>query len=343
MAFKVFGKTPEGQRLERIIRSENYKFGSFQNLAETVMDFTPGTAYDTLKQRYNNIDKAPKKPIPTIKTDLAALATETPSVVWFGHSSYIVKVNGLTILVDPVFGNQASPIPGVVSSYAHTHKYGLADMPEVIDVLLITHDHYDHLDYGTVAKLKGKVKNVVTSLGVGAHFEYWGYNPAIINELDWWQSVELPNGLKFTAAPGRHFSGRSLKRNQSLWSGFALDTGSHKLYLGGDSGYGSHFAKIGEHFGGFDLAILECGQYNVNWHAIHMMPEETVQASLDLQSKLLLPVHWGKFTLSVHPWYEPVTRAVEAAKNLNATIATPQIGEPLTLGNSHDNKVWWQY
>lgn len=343
MAFKVFGKQPRGERLERIINSENYRYGSFQNIAETRMDFTPGTAYDTLKQRYSNIDKAPKKPIPTVVTDLAALSTNTPSVVWFGHSSYIVKVNGLTILVDPVFSNQASPIPGVVGAYAHTHKYGLADMPEVIDVLLITHDHYDHLDYSTVTKLKGKVKHVVTSLGVGAHFEHWGYKPNVINELDWWQSVELPNGLKFTAAPGRHFSGRSLKRNQTLWSGFALDTGSHKLYLGGDSGYGSHFAKIGEHFGGFDLAILECGQYNINWHAIHMMPEETVQASLDLKSKLLLPVHWAKFTLSVHPWYEPVTRALDAAQNLSAAIATPQIGEPLTLGNSHANKVWWQY
>jgi L-ascorbate metabolism protein UlaG (beta-lactamase superfamily) len=343
MAFKVFGKLPEGQRLQRIIKSENYKYGSFQNLAQTIMEFTPATAYDTFKQRANNIDKAPKKPIPTIKTDLSALESDVPTVVWFGHSSYLVKVNGLTILVDPVFSNYASPIPGFVGSYAHTHKYGLADMPAVIDVLLITHDHYDHLDYSTVASLKSKVKHVVTGLGVGAHLEHWGFNPDIIHELDWWQEAKLPNGLKFTAAPGRHFSGRTLKRNQSIWSGFALDTGNHKLYLGGDSGYGTHFKKIGEHFGGFDLAILECGQYNVNWHAIHMMPEETVQASLDLKSKMLLPVHWAKFTLSVHPWYESVTRALAAADTLSATIATPQIGQPLVISQQPKNTIWWEY
>lgn len=339
MAFKVFGKLPAGTRLDIIKNSPNYAAKSFQNPVETVMAFTPATAYDTVRQRMGNKELAPKTPLPTIQTNLSALAEETPTIVWFGHSSYLINYNNTNILVDPVFGKYASPIPGTVGSYPHSYKYTAADMPD-IDVLVITHDHFDHLDYPTIVKLLPKVKKVVTGLGTGAHFEYWGYKPEIITELDWWQGASV-GPYHFTYLPGRHFSGRTFKRNQSMWGAFALQMGNYRMFLGGDSGYGAHFKKIGAEFGSFDIAILECGQYNQNWRSIHMMPEETVQAAKDLNSKLLLPVHWAKFTLAVHPWYEGVTRALDAGQNLNMPIATPQIGQTLNLLNHNNTQNWW--
>lgn len=337
---KVFGKLPTGKTLERILQSPNYTQGGFQNLIETTLAFTPQKMYDTIKRRSKAADKSPVKPLPGLRTDLANSNTEKPSVIWFGHSSYLVQIGNKNILVDPVFSKYASPVSFGVRAYPHQVPYGAEDMPN-IDIMVLTHDHYDHLDYPTMLKLKDRVGQFVTPLGVGAHLEYWGVEPERIHELDWHESVTIDT-FEFTALPSRHFSGRGLKRNQSLWASYALKVPGYNLYLGGDSGYGPHFKSIGDTYGPFDLTILECGQYDVNWSQIHMMPEQTVQASIDLQSKLLLPVHWGKFTLSLHPWYEPITRATAHAEKLNVSIATPMLGEQLTLGNALPNTRWWQ-
>ena len=184
----------------------------------------------------------------------------------------------------------------------------------------------DHLDYKTVLKLKSKVGRIITSLGSGAHLEYWGFDPAIITELDWNEKTVPDSGFQVTATPGRHFSGRGLKRNQSVWSSFVLQTPSKKIFIGGDSGYDTHFVKIGNVHGPFDLALLECGQYNKSWKYIHMMPEQTVQAAIDLKTKTLMPVHWGKFALALHAWDEPIERVVKEAQRLNVPIIHPMIG-----------------
>ena len=200
----------------------------------------------------------------------------------------------------------------MVKAFDGSDIYTVDDFPE-IDFLILTHDHYDHLDYKTIKKLKPKVKTIYCSLGLSSHLIYWGFNENIITEMDWWQTNKMADDMTLTAAPARHFSGRGLKRYKTLWSSFILKTSSYNLYLGGDSGYDSHFKEIGEKYGPFDIAILESGQYNTAWPLIHMMPEQTVQAALDLKAKVLLPVHWGKFTLAMHPWNEPVQRVLKAA------------------------------
>ena len=263
-------------------------------------------------------------------------------VVWFGHSSYFIKVNDLTILVDPVFSGHASPVSFYGRAFPGTDVYGVSDLPDV-DVVVITHDHYDHLDYKTMRQLAPKARYFYTSLGVGSHLEYWGIEGSRITELDWGESASASGGAAtLTAMPARHFSGRGLRRGQTLWSSFVLKTGGYCLFLGGDSGYGPHFKGIGDQYGPFDLAILECGQYNENWPDIHMTPEETVTAALDLGAKLLLPVHWGKFTLSLHPWDEPVRRIVKAAAIAGVPLTTPLIGEPVIVGGAFPREAWWE-
>ena len=207
--------------------------------------------------------------------------------------------------------------------------------------MVLTHDHYDHLDYKTVRKLRSRVKQVYCSLGVSSHLVYWGFDAKKITELDWWDTTKIDSNIELIAAPARHFSGRGLKRGRTFWSSFILRSKNYSIYLGGDSGYDSHFKLIGEKFGPFDLAILESGQYNAWWPLIHMMPEETVQAAIDLKAKLLLPVHWGKFMLGMHPWDEPVKRVLAKAKELVVNVTTPRIGEPLILGGDYPREEWW--
>jgi L-ascorbate metabolism protein UlaG (beta-lactamase superfamily) len=211
-----------------------------------------------------------------------------------------------------------------------------------IDYLFITHDHWDHLDYDTLVKLKPKIKTVITGLGVGAHLERWGYDENSIIEKDWDEEIILENGFSVNTAPARHFSGRTFKRNSTLWMSFILNTPSMKIYIGGDSGYDDHFAKIGNKYGPFDLAILENGQYDKNWRYIHMMPEEVVQAAVDLKAKILLPVHWSKFSLSIHAWDEPILRIVKEADMKGVSLLYPMIGEGVDLKERIQPVPWWE-
>ena len=339
---KVFGKKPSGERLARVQQSPHYKNGSFQNLSHTPVMAEDSSFWKTLKS-YLQKPKDTKPPValPYKKTDLQQLGNEAPVIVWFGHSSYLLRINGMNILVDPVFSNHAAPVSFMVKAYPGADAFSVADMPD-IDLLVQTHDHYDHLDYLSIKALQPKIKKVITTLGTGSHFEYWGYPKENITELDWWQTTTAATGLQLTAAPGRHFSGRGLTRGKTLWAGFILQTAHHSVYLGGDSGYDTHFKEIGSKFGPFDLAILECGQYNAHWPHIHMMPEETAQAAVDLQAKRLLPVHWAKFTLALHPWNDPIKRVVIKAAELNIPITTPMIGEQVVLDKSYPNTVWWE-
>jgi L-ascorbate metabolism protein UlaG (beta-lactamase superfamily) len=248
------------------------------------------------------------------------------------------------ILVDPVFSGHASPFSFTGKSFRGSDVYNVDDLP-AIDLLILTHDHYDHLDYNTVKQLQSKTRRICTSIGVGSHLRYWGIDPSIITELDWWDSFRITGDnseiLELVGAPARHFSGRSLTRNKTLWSSFVLKAGNYRIYIGADSGYDSHFKTIGEKYGPFDLALLECGQYNEWWPYIHMIPEETVKASIDLKAKWLMPVHWGKFALGLHPWDEPVKRVVAKAKELNVNVTTPLIGQPVILNESYPHEQWW--
>lgn len=336
-----FGKPASGAALERIKSSANYRDGKFQNISITP-DLKEGVSYFTVMRKFffgKSKRSKPVVPLPSVKTDLHALADN--SLVWFGHSSYFMRVDGKNFLVDPVFSGHASPVKFTTKNFAGSDVYTAADIPEV-DYLFISHDHWDHLDYETVLALKPKVKKIITGLGVAAHLERWGFDKTIIIEKDWNEEVILEPGFVINTVPGRHFSGRGFKRNQSLWMGFVLVTPTTKLFLGGDSGYDTHFAAIGEKFGPFDIAVLECGQYNEYWHYIHMMPEEVVQAALDLKAKRLMPVHWGKFSLSLHSWDEPIIRVTEEALRKQVAVVTPIIGEVVDLNSDYVFKQWWQ-
>jgi L-ascorbate metabolism protein UlaG (beta-lactamase superfamily) len=286
-------------------------------------------------------DARPSVKLPSVKTNLHDLNDHQAVIVWFGHSSYFIRINGKNILVDPVFSGYASPLKFMVTAFAGSDIYTTEEMPE-IDYLLITHDHYDHMDYHTLKKLKAKVGKVYCSLGVGSHLRHWGYAAGIIHEMDWWQEENLPGGIQLVAAPARHFSGRGMQRYKTLWSSFILITKEHNVYLGGDSGYDTHFRIIGDKFGPFDIAILEAGQYNTAWPLIHMMPEETVLAAKDLGAKVLMPVHWGKFTLALHAWNEPPQRVVTEATKHGLTVTTPMIGEAIIIGRSVPVIRWWE-
>jgi len=340
----AFGSRPRGSRLERIRHSPQYRNGSFQNQSHTP-SLTGGAGVYTVMRDFffgKHERKRPDRPVPVVRGDMKAAAPAQPAITWFGHSSYLLQAGGLNILVDPVFSERTSPVQYAgTRAFSGTHIFKVEDLPPV-DVLLITHDHYDHLDYLTVRQLKHKAGLVVTSLGVGAHLERWGLAADRVRELDWGESVTVREGTMLTAAPARHFSGRGFRRNQTLWSSFILQAGAHRIYIGGDSGYDSHFAAIGAAYGPFDLAILESGQYNPYWAHIHMMPEETVQAAVDLKAKLLFPVHWGKFALATHPWDESIQRVLARAAAVQLPVLTPRIGERCVLDDKKLHGEWWR-
>ncbi len=338
---KVFGRTPSGPRRARIEQSPNYRDGVFRNLSPTEV-MSPESSTLRIMGKWLNKPRntEPPGPLPFIRTDLHALPDGAPVVVWFGHSSYLLKIKGKTVLVDPVFSGNASPFTFNVKAFPGSNAYRIEDFPDP-DVLVLTHDHYDHLDYRTLLRLKNRVGQILCPLGVGEHLEYWGFGAANITELDWWEAHTIDD-LHFTATPARHFSGRGFVRAKALWTAFALNTGTHRIYLGGDSGYDTHFKEVGQRFGPFDLALLEIGQYNTDWPLIHSSPEEAVQAALDLQARLLLPVHWAKFALAFHVWDEPIKRLLSRANEAGVAVATPRMGEVLALGTEVPKERWWE-
>ncbi|HEX7365663.1 MAG TPA: MBL fold metallo-hydrolase [Pelobium sp.] len=333
----VFGASPDTTPFKDL---PNFSEGSFQNQSATPMMTEDGSYLKIMKQMLNKQKSVnPAKTIEVVKTNLHDLPLTKNCFVWFGHSSYLMILDGKRILVDPVLYN-ASPVGFFGKPYPMSYAYQPSDFPE-IDILVITHDHYDHLDYKTVSALKSKVKNVITSKGVDEHLKLWGYQVEKITALNWNEKTIIEN-FKFTCLPARHFSGRKFKRGETNWSSFALKTPSINVYLGGDSGYDTHFAQIGEKHGPFDLAILECGQYGKYWPLIHMMPEETLKASKNLNASALLPVHWGKFSLSTHPWTEPIERLISANTDGAQNILTPQIGAVLPLQTESPTEKWWR-
>lgn len=343
MRLPKFGKEPSGVRLQKIKASPHYKGDKFQNQNPTP-DLTNGANYySILRDFFFNKSKRgkPSVVLPSKKTDLLALNPGRDILVWFGHSSYFMQVDGKKILVDPVFSGNASPLNFTTKSFAGSDIYTTDDIPE-IDYLFISHDHWDHLDHDTILKLKPKVKKIITGLGAGAHLEHWGFDKGIIEERDWNEEIKLDEGFIVITTPARHFSGRGFKRQKALWLSYVLQTPTLKIYIGGDSGYDTHFAEIGKQFGPFDLAILECGQYNKSWKYIHMMPEELIQAGEDLGAKRIMPVHWAKFALSLHSWDEPILRVTEEARKRNFPIIHPMIGEEVDLKNPGESIAWWR-
>lgn len=341
-----FGRLPKGERMERIESSPNYRDGEFRNLARTATFTGEGNrfrAFRSMLFRRSVENKRPVEALPLVRTELRSLPPDQDLLIWLGHSGYFMQVEGKTILVDPVLNSHASPFRWIVKAFEGTQLYTPEEMPG-IDYLIITHDHWDHLDYTTVRALRDRVSTVICGLGVGAHLERWGYETENIVELDWHESSGLHDGWMITATPARHFSGRGFKRNRTLWASYVLRAEGLNLFLGGDGGYGGHFAEIGNIHGPFDLAILEQGQYNKNWRNIHLMPEELFRAADDLKADRLLPVHHSRFALSLHPWNEPLELLANNGSDYpHISAITPMIGEIVNLRDTSQTfNNWWK-
>ncbi|MGQ8336688.1 MBL fold metallo-hydrolase [Sunxiuqinia sp. A32] len=340
-----FGGKAEGNRLLRMQQSPNYKDGKFQNPVETNVQTKDMPFFKVLNEfLFKNEGKVPEKPLPTLKYSEATDNSNKARITWLGHSTIILEIDGKRILTDPVFGKRISPYSFLgTKPFPYTNSYQLNDLPQ-IDLVLISHDHYDHLDYEVIKQLRNTQVTFVMPLGVGIHLEHWGIDASQINELDWWESYDFTDNLKFTATPARHFSGRGLNnRFSTLWASWVIESRStaERIFFGADSGYFPGYKEIGEKFESFDLVMLECGQYSPYWPYIHMAPEETLQAAKGLNAKTLLPIHWAKYKLSIHPWKEPVERLLKAADTDVPEITTPQIGQSFVIGEAYPKTRWW--
>lgn len=321
-----FGRLPSGDRLKRVESSPNYHNGEFRNLSPTPQLTSEKShmriMYDFIFEKRER--NRPEMPIPAIKSNLKNLPADKDLIVWFGHSSYFMQLDGRRILVDPVFYD-AAPVSFLNKPFVGTDIYKAEDMPD-IDYLIITHDHWDHLDYKTVTKLRDRVGAVICPLGVGEHFEYWDYDVSKIVELDWNESAVLDTNHAVECLPARHFSGRSTRPNKTLWAAYMLKTSSQTIFIGGDGGYDKHFAEIAQKYPDIDLALMENGQYNKDWRYIHLMPEDLVKAIADVNSRRVIAGHNSKYALAKHPWDEPIinARAIEL-------VIIPVIGEVVYL------------
>ncbi len=338
----TFGRTPRGERLERIQKSPNYSDGKFHNISPTIQvtseKSTVGAMFDFLIQKIDRL--RPITDLPTIKTDLKQFGQNEDVLVWMGHSSLFMQLNGKRLLIDPVLLS-ASPVSFVNKPFKGTNIYTPKDIPN-IDYLIITHDHYDHLDYNTVKQLKSRIGKVICPLGIGEHFEYWGFDKNQIIEMDWNENTVLDDTFTIYCLSARHFSGRSLSPNKTLWASFMLQTPSRNIYLSGDSGYDTHFADIGKQFE-IDLAVMENGQYDKDWKFIHMLPEDLIKAIKGLDPKRIFTVHNSKYALGKHSWNEPLDNISNAAERDSLKLITPMIGELVYLNDTTQVfKKWWK-
>lgn len=339
-----FGARSVGGRMERIQDSPNYREGKFQNLVPTPMSGEKTSMWsNAVKFIKGGENREPKSPLQTVSFDKEAFLKADSGITytWFGHSSVLLNINGKIILTDPVFSEKASPVWFGAKRFNYINQFEAEQMPD-LDIILISHDHYDHLDYKTILKLKDKTKKFYVPLGVGAHLLHWGVEENKIVEMDWWQE-NVVDDILLACTPSRHFSGRAgVDKDYTLWCSWVIKSDSASVYYSGDSGYENHFKLIGKKYGPFDFTMIECGQYNEGWPYIHMMPEQSIQANIDLGGKLMMPIHWGKFNLSLHEWTEPVERAAAEAKKLNVNLITNLPGEIISLKTEVTQEQWWR-
>ena len=347
----VFGGKPDAESEARIKHSPHFKNGAFVNLESTAfgLQHAPNETKRTLWEWVMSVTfppegKIPREPLPSEPLDLAKMTENVANdvnITWLGHSNILLHLNGKTLLTDPVF-YRASPIFIGGKPFPVKFPPTTAQLPE-IDALILSHDHYDHLDYQAIKELMAKVKHFYVPLGVAAHLQRWGISKDRITELDWYEHADLED-IRLIFLPNRHFSGRQWsKEMKTLWGSWAIQTPSHKLFFSGDGGYGKHFAQIGQQYGPFDLAMVENGAYDAAWAMIHMTPEQSYQAALDLKAKTVMPIHWAKYDLAFHPWKEPIERYLRAAEHAPFSIVTPKIGQTYRLSEAAQfQEEWWR-
>jgi L-ascorbate metabolism protein UlaG (beta-lactamase superfamily) len=339
---KHFGAKPSKKDIEKYTLSKNWNGKKFVNLIDTKMEISflniPGLLYKQICKKECRVptENIPIKPLD--KEEFLAPSSEA-KFIWYGHAALMMRIDNKTILIDPMLGPDASPIAPFATKRFSTGALQLIDNFPTIDAVFLSHDHYDHIDYESIQKLKSKTTHFYTALGVARHLKTWGIDEQAITEFDWWDHIKLEN-IEITFTPSRHFTGRGISdRAKTLWGGWIFKTTKQNIYFTGDGGYGPHFEDIGKRFGPFDIGFVECGQYNELWHQIHMYPEEAVQACIDAYIQKAMPIHWGGFALSLHTWKEPIIRFSEEAFLKKIDYFSPEIGQIFNT-NSHST-TWW--
>lgn len=342
------GTPPKAKHLEEIQKSPQYDL-DLQKFVNKQRDIIPKMYKQNSFWKmfalflFAGEDTKPKKSLPIHKPDLKAFMGPSSKLkfIWFGHSTFMVNMNGRLLLFDPVLSEKALPIPFFYKRF-QAPVLSLRELPQKIDFIVISHDHYDHLDMETVKFFQDREVKFIVPLGLSSHLRGWGISKEKIIELDWWQSRKV-GSLEFICTPAQHFSGRTKPYgNETLWASWVIRNKKNSLYFSGDSGYDVHFREIGRKYGPFDLAFIENGQYDEMWAAIHMLPKDSAQAFLDLRGKEYVPVHWGMFDLSIHSWYDPIEAIEKLAKEKGIRILTPKLGQIVQAGSQMVFEKWWK-
>ena len=337
-----FGSNPNNTQRKLYSTFPNYVDGEFKNHEPTKL-FTEEMDLGNFFEDHPNL--APYKDITPNRLGPEFFETKEEKDIklsWLGHSAFVINISGIIILLDPMLGQYAAPVPmPSLKRYSEEIAFEIDDV-DTIDVVIYSHDHYDHLDYPTIKKIKNKVGLFIVPYGLGNHLKNWGVSKKSIVELNWEESKHV-NQVEFVCLPARHFSGRGpLNRNSTLWASWAIKSEKGKIYFSGDSGYGKHLKKIGDEHGPFNVTLIDCGQYNKAWRYSHMFPEQSIDASIDLKGEYLIPIHWGAFTLSTHAWTEPPEKVFKLAPLKGQKIILPEIGQVISLGESvYGGQKWW--
>jgi L-ascorbate metabolism protein UlaG (beta-lactamase superfamily) len=344
---KSLGNKPQGARLERLKTSPLWAGDRFRNVHPVLPGLRdPNASMPSLGDFLCGGERrVPRGPLPSMNPLESWIKPPASGLraTWLGHSTVLIEIDGVRVLTDPVWGPRASPSRLAGPKRFQPVPIALRSMPPV-DLVIVSHDHYDHLDYPTIRELAKRDVPFVTSLGVGAHLEAWGVRPERIVELDWWESHELPNtALEVTAAPSQHFSGRGLKdRNTTLWSSFVIRSDRHTVFFSGDTGLTTEYQAIRERLGPFDLVMLEVGAFHPAWGDIHLGPEHALEALALLGGGPFLPVHWGTFSLAMHAWDQPAEALLQLAPKAGARLVMPRLGEPVEPAYAEDVEPWWR-
>jgi len=343
----VFGAHPTAEDRKRFASSVafNETKGVFENRRPELMENMRAESFnfELLQEWFSEREAAkPADKLPEHVPDITEFVTpaDQTKLMWLGHSTFLLNINGTIVLVDPVFSSHAAPVSFTAKRFQPS-VLSLDALPPV-DVVLISHDHYDHLDQKSVAFFAGAKTQFVTPLGVGVHLQRWGISAEQIIERDWWESHKT-HDIEFVAAPAQHFSGRDgFNNDETLWASWIIAAKQSRVFYSGDSGYDTHFKEIGKRFGPFDLSIMENGQYDQAWPSVHMFPEQTLQAHADVEAGYLMPVHWGMFELAFHTWYEPVEQLSRLAQDKGVDLLTPILGQTVVLDSSVKTQNWWR-
>ena len=341
-----FGGTVSGERLKTAQASPYYHDGAFANTPPHP-PLESGDVWDYfVEQFFGDQTRVPPSAIPISAIPPESIQAEPLTglrAIWLGHSSVYIELDGFRLLVDPVFSNYASPFNGIGPKRTHPLPIALADLPR-IDVVMISHDHYDHLDMLTIQYLSSKGAQFLVPLGVGAHLDEWDIPESQITELDWWESTEIAS-LTIVCTPAQHYSSRGIfDYMETLWSSWSVIGPKHRVFYSGDSGFSNHFRLIGDRFGPFDLSIMKIGQYGpgASWIYSHMGPEDAIEAHLAVRARRMLPVSWATFNIAFHGWDEPIRRAVQAANENNVDLVTPRVGDVVIAGKPFSSYPWWE-